>query len=221
MNDVGQPRRVRADAQQSSVRILEAARTILTADPNASLEQVADAAGVARATVHRRFSSRQSLFEALAQDLNARYRHAFEQARVKTAPPMVALHRLTELAFALKVSHPFVAGPTHMVESPVAPQSDPAIHAGLDLLFTRLYTAGEIISPDPTWGRHVYIALLHVVYELPMDSTTLGTMMETPGDDAGARVDLLVRTLIGALGGQYRQFEVGQLASDAGGAESD
>lgn len=200
MSDEDRPRRLRADAERSRARILEAARTVLTADPNASLEQVADAAGLARATVHRRYSSRRSLLDALALDLNARYRQAFEKARVKTAPPIVALHRLTQLAFELKISDPFV-GPTPADEgSPQGPQFDSEIQAGLDLLFSRLHAAGEILSSDPAWGRRIYLALLHVVHELPTASPTLEALVGTSSDEAGARADLLVSTLINALG---------------------
>jgi AcrR family transcriptional regulator len=201
MSETVRPRRVRADAQQSTARILEAAKTVLTADPNASLEQVAEEAGLARATVHRRFSSRQSLLDALVQELNGRYLQAFEQARVRTAPPVVALHRLTEIAFELKIGHPFVISLTPSAHSSGAPASDPAIQEGLDLLFARLRAAGEIVTDDQTWCRKIYLALLHEVHELPPDSPALAMAGDASADDIGARVELLVRTLIGALGG--------------------
>lgn len=192
-----QVRRERADAQQSTARILAAAKTVLTADPNASLEQVAEEAGLARATVHRRFSSRQALVDALVAELNGHYLRAFDQARVKTAPPVVALHRLTELAFELKISHPFEV--TCMSEGPGGPAADPGVRDGLDHLFSRLRAAGEITADDPAWCRRIYLALLHEVHELPADSPMLAAA-GAASDDIGARVDLLVRTLVGALG---------------------
>lgn len=194
----GQPRRVRADAQENLARILEAAQRVFTDDPGASLTTVAEAAGVARSTVHRHFSSRESLLEALIEDLNARYLHAFDQARDRTAPPMVALHRLTELALELKVAHPFVLSLTPTVDSPGAPASNPAIHERLDQLFARLHAAGEIGINDPAWCRNVYLALLHEVYELPIDSPALAAYAAS-ADEIGARVQLLITSLIGAL----------------------
>jgi AcrR family transcriptional regulator len=192
----------RADAQQSTARILAAAKTVFTADPNASLEQVAEEAGLARATVHRRFSSRQALLDALVSELNGHYLRAFEQARVRTAPPVVALHRLTELAFELKISHPFEINCTPAAPGPGGPATDPAIHEGLDLLFGRLRAAGEIAADDPTWCRKVYLALLHEVHELPADAPMLAATGTAAADEIGARVALLVTTLMGALGGR-------------------
>jgi AcrR family transcriptional regulator len=191
----------RADAQQSTARILAAAKTVLTADPNASLEQIAEEAGLARATVHRRFSSRQALLDALIRELNGHYLRAFDQARVRTAPPVVALHRLTELAFELKISHPFEINCTPAAPSADGPAADPAIRDGLDLLFSRLHAAGEITAGDPTWCRKVYLALLHEVHSLPGDSPMLAATDNAAADEIGARVELLVTTLMGALGG--------------------
>jgi AcrR family transcriptional regulator len=201
MGEDARSRRVRSDAQQSVARILDAAQKVFTDDPNAPLDQVAEVAGLARATVHRHFSSRQALLDALVRDLNARYRRAFEQARVATSPPGVALYRLTEMAFELKISHPFVISLTPTPQSPGAPVSDPVLLEGLDLLFGRLHAAGEIAVDDPAWCRRVYLALLHEVYELPADSPVLTAAEDAAADDISIRVQLLVRTLIAALGG--------------------
>jgi len=198
MSQAAQPRRVRADAQRSTARILEAAEAVLAVDANATLERIADAAGLARATVHRRFSSRKALLEALIQQLNGRYLLALEQARVQTAPPAIALHRLSEIVFELKISHRFV------IELAADPRTrEPILSAeileGLDLLFARLYAAGAITAADPAWGRRVYLALLQEVDQL--SESDLGRAVNGPADDRGARADLLVRTVIGALGG--------------------
>lgn len=199
-------RRVRADAQQSIARILDAAQKVFADDPTAPVEQVAEAAGLARATVHRHFSSRQALLDALVRDLNTRYRRAFEQARVATSPPAVALYRLTELAFELKTSHPFVIGLASAPESPGSPASDPAIQEGLDLLFGRLHAAGEIAVDDPVWCRRLYLALLHEVHELPADAPVLTTTGDAAADEVSTRVQLLIGTLVAALGGRRREL---------------
>ncbi|MFD2792163.1 TetR/AcrR family transcriptional regulator [Promicromonospora vindobonensis] len=198
-------RPVRADARQSIARILDAAQSVLTGDPSASMEQIAATAGVGRATVHRHFPSRQSLLDALVEDLNARYRSAFERARVMTGPPLVGLYRLTEMAFELKISHPFVIGLTPTAQSAGGPASDPEMQEGLERLFVRLHGAGEIDVDDPAWCRRLYVALLHEVHELPSGSPALAAATDTPADGVGARVELLVRTLLGALGGSRRR----------------
>jgi AcrR family transcriptional regulator len=192
-------RRVRADARASEARILEAASTLLSADPRASLEDIAEHAGLARATVHRRFASRQALTDALVDDLTARYVRAFVEARVATSPPMVALHRLTEGAFALKLAHPFAVALTPGANADGLPASHPVLREGLETLFGRLRDAGVIAVDDPAWCRRVYLALLHEVHELPADAPVLTAGAHE--DDLGARVDLLISTLLPALGG--------------------
>lgn len=198
-------RRPRADAERSTARILEAAETVLAADANAPLERIADAAGVARATVHRRFASRAALLDALTEQLNERFLSALRQARTETAPPAVALHRMTEIVFELKVNHRFAVA--HGTDPQTGgPALSPEVRDGIELLFTRLYAAGEITAPDPGWCREVYLALLCPVDELPADSPALAPPPATAADDAdaerGARVDLLVRAVLGALGGR-------------------
>jgi AcrR family transcriptional regulator len=191
MDGGGVPRRIRADAERSTARILEAAEAVLADDPAASLERIADAAGLARVTVHRRFSSRTALLDALAAQLNERYLQALGEARVDTSPPLVALQRLTEIVFELKLTHRFAIG--------LFAALTPEVLDCLDQLFVRLREAGAITAADPAWGRRVYLALLHEVHELPADSPTLAS--SGAGDEVAAKVDLLVRTVLGAVGG--------------------
>jgi AcrR family transcriptional regulator len=191
MGGEGPPRRVRADAERSTARILEAAEAVLATDAAASLERIADAAGLARATVHRRFSSRAALLDALAEQLGRRYLLGLTEARVETAPPLVALHRVTETVFELKLSHRFAVQLTSALT--------PEVLDGLGLLFARLRDAGSITAADPAWCRRVYLALVHEVHELPADSPALTPLGAV--DEVMARTDLLVRTVLGALGG--------------------
>ena len=187
------PRRIRADAERSTTRILAAAETVLAVDGAASLERIADAAGLARATVHRRFASRTALLDALAEQLSRRYLLGLAEAGVKTAPPLVALHRLTEIVFDLKLSHRFAVQLTAALT--------PAVLDGLDLLFARLRDARAITAVDSAWCRRVYLALLHEVHDLPAGSPML--VSSGAGDEVAARVDLLFRTVLGALGGSH------------------
>jgi len=61
----------RSDAEGNAVRILAAAADLLRADPDASVEEVAAAAGVSRATVHRHFGTRAALVERARQRARA------------------------------------------------------------------------------------------------------------------------------------------------------
>ncbi|MER5177124.1 helix-turn-helix domain-containing protein [Streptomyces sp. NPDC002896] len=71
-------------------------------DRGASMEQIAEAAGVAPTTVHRRFASRRALIEALAESAVARPAQAVEDSRPDTTPPLVALHRITANVLRVK-----------------------------------------------------------------------------------------------------------------------
>src|ERR1700755_1362370 len=59
----------RADAVENVRRILRAAGTLLPGDPEASVEAIAAAAGVSRATVYRHFGSRDGLVDAVRAEL--------------------------------------------------------------------------------------------------------------------------------------------------------
>ncbi|WP_345429783.1 hypothetical protein [Actinoallomurus vinaceus] len=128
---------------------------------------------------------------AVTEQLSQRYLLGLAEARVKTAPPLIVLHRLTEIVFDRKLSHRFAVQLTTVLT--------PAVLDGLDLLFARLRGAGAITVVDPAWCRRVYLALLHEVHDLPADSPALAS--SATGDETDAKVNLLVRTALGALGG--------------------
>ena len=77
-------RRRRADAEQNFSRIIGAAVELLGRQPGASIEQIAAAAGVGRATVYRHFPTRTELVEAAT-------RHALEDARIDRPDPTADL----------------------------------------------------------------------------------------------------------------------------------
>src|SRR5215213_4613766 len=95
-------RALRADAERSVRAILEAAERVLTENPSASMEQIAEAAGLTRITVHRRFANRQALLEALAVSAKQQLLDAIEEARPDAAPALVALYRVTANVLRVK-----------------------------------------------------------------------------------------------------------------------
>jgi AcrR family transcriptional regulator len=178
-------RRLRADAEQNTARILAAAQEVLAVDPAASLERIGEAAGLTRATVHRRFASRQALLEALTEQLNQRYLSALEQSRMDTAPPLVVFLRLTEIVFELKVSHR-IAMELVSDRDGCRGGLSPEVADGLEQVFARLREAGEITATGADWCRQVY--------QLPDDAPDLVAA-------GSSRPELVVRSVVGALGG--------------------
>ncbi|MCZ7416247.1 MULTISPECIES: TetR/AcrR family transcriptional regulator [unclassified Streptomyces] len=182
-------RALRADAERSVRVILEAAERVLAADPGASVEQIAEAAGVARTTVHRRFANRQALIEALTESAVAQLAEAVEDGRPDTAPPLVALHRITANVLRVKGAWGFALG------RPAEPDS--AASAGWDAVGARclelLARAREegLLAPsaDLAWVRRVYYALI-------------GEAFHHDGRDPNpdARAALVVDTLLHGVG---------------------
>lgn len=74
---------------------------------------------------------------------------------------------------------------------------DDDVLAGIDPLFARLHESGVITAAQPAWCRKVYLALLHEVHLLPADAAELAF----GADEVGTRSALLIRIVLGALGG--------------------
>ena len=70
MMTAGSPARLprRSHARSNHARILAAAREELSRDPDASLDEIARAAGVVRRTLYGHFPNRQALLAALAEE---------------------------------------------------------------------------------------------------------------------------------------------------------
>src|SRR6266498_5844792 len=64
-------RQRRADAQRNVAAILDAAVVLLGRQPDAGMDEIAAAAGVARQTVYAHFRSRQALLDAVVERVTA------------------------------------------------------------------------------------------------------------------------------------------------------
>lgn len=198
MSDIPQrsSRPLRADAEQSIARILIAAEKVFAADPSATLEAVASAAGVARTTVHRRFSSRDDLRDALVDVINTKLRDAIASANIDTAPPLVALYQLTVATLDLKVDW---RASWQLIDLGATAQRgiDPSNISHLDALLQRSQDAG-LLRPgiDIPWARGVYMALIH-------ESATLRSESES----ASHWANRIMQTLLSGIGNNEHDLE--------------
>ena len=101
-------RRRRADAEQNVTAILDAAAQALSAQPEASVEDIAKAAGLSRQTVYAHFPSREALLDAVVERATAEVTAALDQAGLQEAPPAEALLRLLDAGWQASARYPFL-----------------------------------------------------------------------------------------------------------------
>ena len=160
-------RALRADAERSVRAILEAAERVLAQDASASMEQIAEAAGLTRITVHRRFANRQALLEALAVSAKQQLLAAIEEARPDSAPALVALYRVTANVLRVKGAWRFTL--SHATEHTSAAA---ALWQEIDSHTIALLDRAQreaLLAPDADldWTRQVYYALLSEALDRP------------------------------------------------------
>jgi len=152
-------RRRRADAEQSVAAILEAAVDVLNADPSASVEDIAGAAGVSRQTVYAHFPSRQALLDAVVERATADAVAAFDAARLGEAPPAEALINFLEAGWKATARTSFI---WHLPS--VSPGEDLDRHRPVVELLTDIIKRGQDSgdfdrSTSPDWLITAALAL--------------------------------------------------------------
>ena len=160
-------RRRRADARRSIDAILNAARTVLGERPDASMEDIAAAAGLTRQTVYAHFPSRDALIAALLHALGAETVAALDAARLDTAPPADALRQFLDIGWQLIRRNPHLLGPA-LARSPQP--GDPAAHqvgtARLEQIIRRGQHAGDFDRTLPAaWLTAAILGLVRTAAE--------------------------------------------------------
>ncbi|GAB3450463.1 hypothetical protein GCM10027436_46650 [Actinophytocola sediminis] len=184
---------MRADTELTVRTILEAAERVLRANPAATIEQVAEAAGVARTTVHRRFATRDALLDALAAWATAQFHAAIDAARPESTPPLIAMYQVTANVLKVKLSWKFAMSQTAATDPVTA-----RLHAGVltrcEDLLRRAQDIGLIRAEvDVVWARRVYHALFDMASE---DDNT----------DVDAVATAIVHTLLHGIGTDAAQL---------------
>ncbi|WP_405718432.1 TetR/AcrR family transcriptional regulator [Streptomyces sp. NBC_00046] len=187
-------RPLRADTERTVRAILEAAERVLAANPAATMEQLARAAGVARTTVHRRFATREALLDELTGWAARQFAEAVDAARPDAAPPLVALYQVTANVLRVKTDWSFAMNRTAGDGHPEAARIHAEVRADCARLFRRAQEAG-VLRPDIDldWTRRVYYALIHEAAKEGVaggDADTLATrvvdtLLRGAGDPGG------------------------------------
>ncbi|MEU1983420.1 TetR/AcrR family transcriptional regulator [Nocardia sp. NPDC019395] len=155
-------RPLRADTERTVQTILEAAERVLATDPAATMGQLAQAAGVARTTVHRRFATREALLDELTGWAARQFADAVDTAHPDAAPPLVALYQVTANVLRVKTDWSFAMNRTADDAHPEAARIHAEVRTTCVRLFRRAQDAG-VLRPDIDldWTRRVYYALIH------------------------------------------------------------
>lgn len=160
-------RRRRSDARRSITAVLDAARTVLGERPDASMEDIAIAAGVTRQTVYAHFSSRDALIAALIESARTQGLAGLDAEALDTAPPTEALRRILDAGWDLVRRNPFLADPAFK-RVPRADGADPHDVVGelLERIIRRGQDSGDFDRAlPPGWLTVAILELGHTAAE--------------------------------------------------------
>ncbi len=153
-------RRPRSDARRSVGAIFSAARVLLCERPDASMEDIAVAAGVTRQTVYAHFPSRDALVAALVEAAAIEYAGLLDDAGLDTAPPADALAGFLDAGWRFLARYPLLLNATAALNP--RPESDDVVSPRLERLIARGQHAGDFDPSLPAaWLAAAVLGLQH------------------------------------------------------------
>jgi AcrR family transcriptional regulator len=159
-------RKRRADAERSVAAILDAAIALLARRPDASMEEIARAAGLSRQTVYAHYPSRDALIGAVQQRALAETVAAMDAAELHRGPAAAALDRLVLAGWETLERYPLLID----VRVEMTAEEELALHQPilerLERLVRRGQRRGEFDRRLPaTWLLTAFLALSHAAAE--------------------------------------------------------
>ncbi len=137
--------------------LIEAAYTVLSQNPGASLSEVAERAGVGRATLHRHFAGRDDLVRALAQLAIREMDEAVDAACEGAQTQGDALRLSLEALIPLGDRHGFLA------REPL--ENDPEIAAEFDRQLRETQEVVKAAQEEGVFDRAVPVAWITQAYD--------------------------------------------------------
>ena len=181
----------RQDAQRNVARIVAAATRVLAEDPDATMQDIAAAAGLGRATVYRHFPTREDLLGAIMLSALDEFRQALSDGRLEGVDPREALRRGMALILEISDRYRVVVDARDHTPTEAKAAAVAQAFAPLEAVLQRARTEG-VIRPDVplAWARETLGALIKVALRQAAE----GTLSR---DDASA---MIVDTLLRGLG---------------------
>jgi AcrR family transcriptional regulator len=157
----------RADARRSIALILDAASQVLARRPDASMDEIAKAAGTARQTIYAHFPSRDALIAALVDRATERVLTAIDAVDLDSGPADAALVRLLEAGWQAFDTDPFLL---HLAQPETTAEEDRAQHepilARLERVIVRGQREGDLDPGLPvSWILAAVLGLAHTAGE--------------------------------------------------------
>jgi AcrR family transcriptional regulator len=179
---------MRADAARNLEAVLRASARLLAQDPSASIADIAEAAGVDRRTVYRRFESRDDLLQAIYRARLDALESVIEEARLDEAPFVVALHAFAEGGIGISREWPVDIRAT---VDPEIVRRRKVLNGRVAAFLRRAERQGDLASGLPEeWPLSLLQAQLRAVAQ------------ELPDLPAGRAADLVVETFLRGIGGR-------------------
>lgn len=157
-------RKRRTDADRSRAAVIEAAVAVLARRADASVEDIAAAAGVVRQTVYAHFPSRAALIGAVLEYLTAEAAAALASLDLETSAPEQALRQWLDAAWAVIERFPVLLSPAIVEAAPAADEG--ARHEPVTAQLTEVIRRGrrtgvfDRTAPE-SWAIAAVIALGH------------------------------------------------------------
>ncbi|MFE9254942.1 TetR/AcrR family transcriptional regulator [Streptomyces sp. NPDC006879] len=142
-------------------QVLRDAAALLSRKSTATMDEVAKAAGIGRATLHRHFAGRDALVRAL-EDLGIRqFDQAIDRARLDAGPVVDALRRLVAEIEPNAQLLAFLVTENQLFEGDEVNEGWARLDARVAALFRRGQEAGELrIDLSPAWLTEALYGLI-------------------------------------------------------------
>ncbi|MCX4091712.1 TetR/AcrR family transcriptional regulator [Nocardia sp. alder85J] len=145
----------RTDALRNDALILRAAARVLAQDPAATMQRIADEAGVVRLTVYRRYRTRDALRTAVFEVAAAEAGQAVERARSRQADTLTTLRALIVEMARIAQRYPLIVVGTDLKplpgqgRRPAPPPATRALHRTVHELVLRGQQEGVLRTDLP------------------------------------------------------------------------